>query len=651
MATVTSDPLSNEFDGSPATTVSLDEITVGPVAAPPLTFEGPLVLPEASRFFGVAEDLVDNIAPAGCQCALCAGLDSDNGSDGSGLAAKFSDYTSPTNGSGPGLFELLNLQRNPDGSYFFTGDRNVDAALIGSKWATLNLTYSFPDSGSEYDAGYANSNYPSAQMELGSFQKLAALDAFRQLSALTGLTFTEAGAGETAIIRISQTGAASLGSAQGHFPSDVANAGDIWFGRTSQPYYDHAEKGSWGFSTMMHEIGHTMGLKHGHQDYTNTDLSFYFGTTPRFGTRALEPQFDGQSWSLMTYTTTPGVSGFGGDKANQPQTYMQFDIAALQYMYGANFNTNAGASIYTWSETTGEMFINGVGQGAPGTNKIYQTIWDGDGVDTYDFSNYNNGISVDLRPGAFSLFSQDQLANNTAAINGAARYAPGNVANALLYNNDVRSLIENATGGAGNDSMIGNVANNVLTGGAGDDVLVGLGGSDRLVGGGGSDTAVFSDSTTGITVTLDGGAGDVTVVNGSDTDIINGVENIVGTAFDDTMTGDALNNRLDGGASGHDVLSGGAGDDQLIGGGFTIGYDTAYSAPDIVKDQATANISIATAVATAGAYDIQPNPNVGDATTIPHATINATAAGGGLEYSRIDVTAAGQRVVFDIDTN
>ena len=68
-------------------------------------------------------------------------------------------------------------------------------------------------------------------------------------------------------------------SAYGGFPSDTRGvAGDIWFGRNNQPYYDLAVKGTWGFATMMHEIGHTMGLKHGHQDYTNTDLSFFFGT-------------------------------------------------------------------------------------------------------------------------------------------------------------------------------------------------------------------------------------------------------------------------------------------------------------------------------------------------------------------------------------
>src|SRR5207237_5646695 len=50
-----------------------------------------------------------------------------------------------------GIGVVLPLVTNPDGSRSFTGDRNIDAVLIGSKWGTLNLTYSFPTSGSNYN--------------------------------------------------------------------------------------------------------------------------------------------------------------------------------------------------------------------------------------------------------------------------------------------------------------------------------------------------------------------------------------------------------------------------------------------------------------------------------------------------------------------
>ena len=168
---------------------------------------------------------------------------------------------------------------------------------------------------------------------------------------------------------------------------------------------------------------------------------------------------------------------------------MMYDIAALQQMYGANYTTNSGNTVYTWSPTTGEMSINGVGQGAPGGNRIFLTVWDGGGNDTYDFSNYTTNLTVNLQPGGWTTTSTAQLAN---LLGDGSQCRRGNIANALLYNNDPRSLIENAIGGTGNDTIIGNVADNILNGGGGNDRLTGLAGDDTLDGGSGTDTAVFS---------------------------------------------------------------------------------------------------------------------------------------------------------------
>jgi Ca2+-binding RTX toxin-like protein len=538
------------------------------------------------------------------------------------------------NPEGNNLGVLLNLVTNPDGSRSFTGNRNIDAILIGSKWGTQNLTFSFPTSGSNYNGlGYDPNGVSLYHMDLGTQQQLAARAGFAQIAAWTNLTFTEITETDTvhANIRISQSADNDVGSAYGGFPSDTRTvAGDIWFGRTNQPYYDLAVQGTWGFSTMFHEIGHTMGLKHGHQGLYEPRPFLFLRLSPRFGTQSLTPDKDGQAWSLMTYTPAPGTGGFAGEKSNQPQTFMQYDLAALQYMYGANYTTNAGDTVYTWSNTTGEMFINGVGQGAPSGNKILMTVWDGGGNDTIDASNYSGGVTVDLRPGEFTTLDKAQLANHLAYQNGVAM-APGNIAMSLLYNNDSRSLIENAKGGAGNDIFVGNSANNILDGGAG------------------SDTVIFTN-TTGVNVTLNDTGADVIVLHDGETDTLRSIENIGGTSGNDTITGNSQDNTLTGGSGGADVLSGGAGNDRLIGGGFTT--TTTFSAPsqpDITKDQATNNNSIATAVNTAGAYDVDANPNITNATTLPHATINATATGGTVEYYRIDVTVAGAQAIFDID--
>jgi Ca2+-binding RTX toxin-like protein len=557
--------------------------------------------------------------------------------------------------SDPTKFELLEQHQRADGTYYFSGDRDIDSALIGSKWAMSEITYSFPTDGSQYPDPY-DTGQPDFQVELNAAQKAAAQYAFSLISSYTELTFRQINEGENgehATLRLSQTLDPDVGSAMGYFPGPNYDSGDIWFGRTSQPYYDTPTKGSWGFSTFLHEIGHTMGLKHGHQDYTKSDLGVYFGldeSTPRYGSQATPTNHDGQAWTLMSYRSDPnqlGATVFQGDAHNQPQTYMQNDIAALQYMYGANYTTNATDTIYSWSETTGQMFLNGVGEAvAPNSNTIFMTLWDGGGNDTFDLQNYDNGVAVDLRPGGFTTLSADQLANNRAYTDGF-NLAPGNVATALLYQGNTASLIENAIGGDGNDVLIGNQVANSLVGGMGNDVLQGEQGNDTLDGGAGSDTAVFVNNMDGVTVTLNNGAADVVVTSASGVDTLRGIENVVGGHGDDVLTGDDANNMLDGGVLGHDTLKGGAGDDQLIGSGF---IRTASDLPDLEKPASQANLDRPSAMEVVPAqFDTAPDVDINESTTLPHVTINATSAGGGLEYYKFTVNA-GDRAIFDIDT-
>ena len=243
-------------------------------------------------------------------------------------------------------------------------------------------------------------------------------------------------------------------TSHGYYPSGQLESGDVWLGNVA---FVPPTKGSYAFNSILHEIGHTLGLKHG-QEYD-----------PVYG--ALPPEHNSSEWSLMNYNSYIGGTGiYENADGSGNQTYMIDDIAALQYMYGANFNTYAGNTVYTWSPTTGETFIDGVGQGASSANKVYEAIWDGGGIDTYNLSNYSTNLFVDLYPGEWSLFSTAQLADLDELAPGT-HLAVGNVANAYLYNDDPRSLIENAIGGSGSDILIGNQANNALTAGAGNDLL------------------------------------------------------------------------------------------------------------------------------------------------------------------------------------
>ncbi|MBM6595472.1 M10 family metallopeptidase [Microvirga pudoricolor] len=442
----------------------------------------------------------------------------------------------PQKGPGATISSLLHQGQAPDGSYYYSGRHDTDAALIGSKWTITDLTYSFPTSGSLYGSNYEDSR-ATAFDPFNPMQQVAVEAALKLVASYTGLTFKriEETPGNAATLRFAQTGSIDVETAQGGFPAPLNWAGDVWFGETGQPYYATPLKGNWGWATMMHEIGHALGLKHGHQDYTEVDLSEDLGVaSPRYGSEALTEDHNGQAWSLMTYVSFPGAPlTIHGDLRNEPQSYMQDDIAALQYMYGANFDSHAENTVYRWSPKTGEMFINGQGQGRPTANTIFSTIWDGNGIDTYDLSNYRTHVKLDLRPSEYSTFSKAQLADldeGTGIV-----LAPGNVANSLLYQGDRRSLIENAKGGSGDDRLIGNAGDNRLFGNAGDDILSGGNGRDQLT----------------------GHAGDDYLAGGKGADILNG------SSGNDILLGQAGNDTLIGGG-GADLLSGGAGADRFV---------------------------------------------------------------------------------------
>ena len=301
-------------------------------------------------------------------------------------------------------------------------------------------------------------------------------------------------------------------------PDGVDQAGDVWFGRRFD--YTTAQPGNYAWHTILHEIGHALGLKHGNDAVGDFD--------------ALPGEYDSLEYTVMTYRSYQGGSdteGYSYSQWSAPQTYMMGDIAALQHIYGADFNTNSGDTTYRWSQTSGDTFVNGKLAIDAGSTVIFATIWDGGGTDTYDLSDYTSDLDIDLAPGEASTFNHKQL-----AYLGSRHFAGGNIYNALQFENDPRSLIENAIGGSGDDRMTGNAADNLLSGGAGLDHLFGDIGADRILGDYGRDR-------------LFGGADADVLRGGQDADILEG------GAGDDTLYGGKNADTLDGGA-GNDLLFG-----------------------------------------------------------------------------------------------
>jgi serralysin len=258
--------------------------------------------------------------------------------------------------------------------------------------------------------------------------------------------------------------------------------------------------GNFDHTAILHELGHTLGLDHGH-------TADHFGALPR--------AWDSFEFSVMTYRTAVGnpAAGIRSEAWGNPQSYMMLDIRALQYLYGADYTTNAGATRYSWDPATGRTFIDGALALAPGANRILLTIWDGGGYDTYNLSNYSTDLVVSLYPGSASTLSAVQLADlDQTRAGGEAR---GNVFNALQVGGDPRSLIEAAIGGSGNDFIVGNAGPNNLYGNAGHDRLVGGPDNDRLFGQTGDDLLRGQTGSDRLT----GGVGADALIGGADADL------------------------------------------------------------------------------------------------------------------------------------
>src|SRR5258707_1174018 len=102
----------------------------------------------------------------------------------------------------------------------------------------------------------------------------------------------------------------------------------------------------------------------------------------------------------------------------------------------------------------------------------------------------------------------------------------------------------------GNDTFNGLGGDDVFSGGLGNDIMNGGEGNETLNGNTGTDTASYDSAGAAVTVSL--AIAGVQVTGGAGTDTLIGIENLTGSDFGDTLTGNTAANVLDGG-DGNDI--------------------------------------------------------------------------------------------------
>jgi serralysin len=404
----------------------------------------------------------------------------------------------------------------------------IDALIFGTKWGgptgeAYILEYSFANANSVWAPGYGAYNEPAfGFQEFNAEQKAAARAALQLWSEVTDLLFVEVADTATNVgdIRFGITSKAP--TAHAYYPNGTPWAGDVWLGTSNHAGVTNYTPGTYQFATMVHEIGHALGLRHPHDGGSTGDWLFT---------------------SVMSYRSYPGDSVAGGySNGFYPTTPMIDDIQAIQHLYGVDTSTRSGNDSYAFAQ--GQQY--------------FKTVYDAGGVDTFDCSAMTSGVELVLIAGGWS-----KIGPAYTWYDGSFGSSPYTVQIAR------NSLIENARGGSGADLLTGNHLANTLWGNDGDDRLSGLGGNDAIYGGNGNDR-FDGDS---IKTPLFGGADWMDGGNGND--VMNGFagsDQLYGGAGNDVADGMADDDWVFGG-DGTDVLYGGAGNDHLNGGS---GNDSAY---------------------------------------------------------------------------
>ena len=328
-------------------------------------------------------------------------------------------------------------------------------------------------------------------------EKAAVMEALLEFTKITGIQYLETTDINQAEFRLNTVDEGNFGAY--FYPQDDGNYGpqqgigifNVNSGGWDKPGVStqdvpgdqvSLDRGGYSFAVILHEFGHAHGLAHLHDNGGGSDI--LLGVTSSQGSLGIYNLNQGV-YSVMSYNDAwqlhpdgPSPFTIAGIDNGWSATLSAFDIAVLQERYGVHA-FNATDTVYALTDVVDDAF--------------YQTIWDSGGTDVISYGGAQNA-TIDLLAATLDYSPTGGGVISFVNLPGASALRGG-------YTIAHNVVIENATGGSGDDTLIGNSAANVLSGNGGLDNLMGRAGNDTLNGGGGFDTAVYTGNRADYTVT------------------------------------------------------------------------------------------------------------------------------------------------------
>ncbi|MES2149300.1 MAG: DUF4214 domain-containing protein [Pseudomonadota bacterium] len=365
-----------------------------------------------------------------------------------------------------------------------TGAIAVDSLLNGFHWSNSSISYSFIVPGSSYYAtNYPDTSLWTATEGFNLTQQSATQRALSAWSNVANISFQQYVDDSTSAgtIRFAFSSSNNWGNSAGetYLPNISASGGDVWLDpAANNPYLGNVNgtfiqsmfsNGTYVYYSLLHEIGHALGLKHPFDISTNGGCGTLSGTSLS--------GWDSRQFTLMSYTALATKTDAIGITFN-PTTPMLLDILAIQSEYGANNSYNSGDTVYNYSDDIGKYYN--------------ETIWDGGGNNSISYSGSHASL-IDLNQGHGSTIGNSVYAYTNTDL---AAYQIKNVwiaygvhiNSATVSGNAPCTIIANDDG----CTLRGGNGSDYISGGSGNDSLVGNGGNDVIDGGSGVDIAIFS---------------------------------------------------------------------------------------------------------------------------------------------------------------